>query len=98
MNLAVDKTFGPVYLFSPRCLKGYWRQHITRVSVIHFKVTGANVAGFDLVLMQPFLLYYVNSVILMLTSIFSTDFHKKRKEVKGQPQPHVHSEARVLSS
>ena len=36
----------------------------------HFAVTGGNEAGVDLVLIQPFLLYYVNHVVLMLTSMF----------------------------
>ena len=36
-------------------------------------------AGVELVLIQPFLLYYVNHVALMLTGIFKHNFHKKRK-------------------
>ena len=35
----------------------------------------------DLVLIQTFLLYYVNQVILMLTSIFQGQFPYKAKEV-----------------
>ena len=35
-----------------------------------FTVTVANEAGVDLVLIQPFLLYYVKLVVVMLTSIF----------------------------
>ena len=38
--------------------------------IAHFTVAGENEAGVDLVLIQPFLLYYVNHVFLMLTSIF----------------------------
>ena len=38
--------------------------------IAHFTVVGENEAGVDLVLIQPFLLYYVNHVFLMLTSIF----------------------------
>ena len=38
--------------------------------IAHFTVTGGNEAGVDLVLIQPFLLYYVNHVVVMLTSIF----------------------------
>ena len=38
--------------------------------IIHFTVTGGNEANVDLVLIQPFLLYYVNHVVFMLTSIF----------------------------
>ena len=33
----------------------------------HFTVTGGNEAGVDIVLIQPFLFYYVNLVTLMLT-------------------------------
>ena len=35
-----------------------------------FTVTVANEAGVDLVLIQPFLLYYAKLVVVMLTSIF----------------------------
>ena len=38
--------------------------------IAHFTVTSENEAGVDLVLIQPLLLYYVNNVVLMLTSIF----------------------------
>jgi len=38
--------------------------------IVHFTVTGGKEAGVDLVLIQPFLRYYVNHVVLMLTSIF----------------------------
>ena len=41
----------------------------------HFTVTGENETGVDLVLIQPFLLYYVNHIFLMLTSIFKQNFH-----------------------
>ena len=44
-------------------------------------ITGGNEAGVDVVLIQPFLLYYVNHVVLMPTGIFQHNFHKKRKEV-----------------
>ena len=36
-------------------------------------------AGVDLVLIQAFLLYYVNQVILMLTSIFQGQFPQQSK-------------------
>ena len=52
-----------------------------RGSIARFTVTGGNEAGVDLVLIQTSLLYYVNHVVLMLTSIFKHNFHKKRKEV-----------------
>ena len=67
----------------------------------HFTVTGANEAGVDLVLIQPFLLYYVNHVVVMLTFFFSKISIRKRKRFvskQGQPQPHVHSKARILCS
>ena len=47
----------------------------------HFTVTGENEAGVDLVLIQTFLLYYINNVFLMLTSIFKHNFHEEKKEV-----------------
>ena len=40
----------------------------------HFTVMDGSEAGVDLVLIQSFLLYYVNQVILMLTSIFQGQF------------------------
>ena len=65
-----------------------------------FTVTGANEAGVDLVLIQPFLLYYVNHVVVMLTFFFNKISIRKRKRFvskQGQPQPHVHSKARILA-
>ena len=40
----------------------------------HFTVMGGSEAEGDLVLIQTFLLYYVNQVILMLTRIFQEQF------------------------
>ena len=40
----------------------------------HFTVMDGSEAGVGLVLIQTFLLYYVNQVILMLTSIFQGQF------------------------
>ena len=40
----------------------------------HFTVMDGSEADGDLVLIQTFLLYYVNQVILMLTSIFQGQF------------------------
>ena len=51
------------------------------MTITHFTVAGENKAGVDLVLIQPFLLYYVNHVFLMLTSIFKQNLHCKRNEV-----------------
>ena len=47
----------------------------------HFTVMDESEANGALVLIQTFLLYYVNQVILMLTSIFKDNFHNKAKEV-----------------
>ena len=47
----------------------------------HFTVMDGSEAEGDLVLIQTFLLYYVNQVILMLTSIFQEKFHNKAKKV-----------------
>ena len=48
---------------------------------------------------QPFLLYYVIHVVLILGSIFLsvTSITKGRRFVlkQGQPQPHIHSKARI---
>ena len=44
-----------------------------------FTVMYGTEAGVDLVLIQTFLLYYVNQVILMLTSIFQGQFSQQRK-------------------
>ena len=40
------------------------------IVIAHFTVTGGKEAGVDLVLVQTFLLNYVNHVFLMLTCIF----------------------------
>ena len=47
-----------------------WQLSFFGSQIAHFTVTGENEAGVDLVLIQPFLLYYANHVVLMLTSIF----------------------------
>ena len=52
------------------------------IIIVHFTVTGGNEAGVDLVLIQPFPLYYVNHVVLMVSSFFRHNFHMKRTEVK----------------
>ena len=43
-------------------------------SIAHFTVTDANEAEVDLVLIRPFLLYYVTHVVVVLTIIFSAKF------------------------
>ena len=43
---------------------------ITLFIIAHFTVTGENKAAVDLVLIQTFLLYYVNQVFLILTANF----------------------------
>ena len=45
--------------------------------IAHFTVMNGSEAGGDIVLIQTFLLYFVNQVILMLTSIFQG--HNKAK-------------------
>ena len=45
------------------------------ISIAHFTVTSENETGVDYVLIQPSLLYYVNHVFLMLTSIFKQNLH-----------------------
>ena len=66
-----------------------------------FTVTVANEAGVDLVLIQPFLLYYAKLVVVMLTNTFlrKISIRKGRRFIskQGQPQPHVHSKARTPS-
>ena len=47
---------------------------LMRQSIGHFTVMDGREAKGDLVLIQTFLLYYVNQVILMLTSIFQEQF------------------------
>ena len=54
------------------------------MEIAHLIVAGENEAGVDLVLIQPFLLYYVNHVFLKLTSIFKQNLHQKRIEVFNQ--------------
>ena len=68
----------------------------------HFTVIDGSEDDGDLVLIQTFLLYYVNQVILILTSISESrtiSITKQRKFVskQGHCQPHIHSKARVLS-
>ena len=53
----------------------------------HSAVKILNDTGVDLVLIQPFLLHYVNLVVLMLTSIFEYNFLKKRKKVCIKTRP-----------
>ena len=50
----------------------------------HVRVTGENEAGVDLVLIQPFLLYCVKNVFLMLTSIFKHNFHEEEERSLSQ--------------
>ena len=52
---------------------------IAHFLIVHFTVTGGNEGGVDHVLIQFFLLYYVNHVVLMVTS--RHNFHMKRTEV-----------------
>ena len=49
-------------------------ERFIQVEIGHFTVMDGSAADGDLVLIQTFLLYYVNQVILMLTSIFQGQF------------------------
>ena len=52
-----------------------WHKHHEWYFTIgHFTVKDGSEADSDLVLIQTFLLYHVNQVILMLTSIFQGQF------------------------
>ena len=54
---------------SPALIKPHWLpKHDSLIG--HFTVMYGTEAGVDLFLIQTFLLYYVNQVILLLTSIF----------------------------
>ena len=53
---------------------------IAHFLIVHFTVTGGNEAGVDHV-SQPFLLYCVNHVVPMVSSIFRHNFHMKRTEL-----------------
>ena len=70
-------------------------------TIAHFIVTDENEAGVDLVLTQSFLLYYVNHVVLIPTSILLTiiPMRKEKRFVskQGQPRPHTQSKAKILS-
>ena len=75
---------GKNYIDCQVCL---FRFHPKR-TIAHFKVTAWNEAEVDLVLIQPFLLYYVNPVVLMQSSILSKIYIRKgRRIVSKQGQP-----------
>ena len=44
-------------------------------SIAHFTVTVGNEAGVDLVLIQPFLLYYANHVVMLSSIFLKQNFH-----------------------
>ena len=48
--------------------------------IVHFTVTGGRETGVDLVFIQPFLLSYVNHVVLILNSIFAELSRTKRAQ------------------
>ena len=58
-----------------------------------FTVASGNEARVDAVLIQPFLLYYVNHVIFVLTIIIMRNFHEKRREIciNTSSPPSLHS-------
>ena len=49
-------------------------RHLENLVIGHFTVMDGSEADADLVLIPTFLLYYVNQVILMITSIFQGQF------------------------
>ena len=53
-------------------IKGILERILVRIG--HFAVMYGTEVGVDLVLIQTFLVYHVNQVILMLTSIFYVQF------------------------
>jgi len=60
-----------------------WKHFFMQIA--HFTVTGENEVGVELVLTQPFLLYYVNHVVLILTTVtyfLKIKFHKNRGQRK----------------
>ena len=63
----------------------------------HFTVKDGSEADGDLVLIQTFLLYHVNQVILMLTSIFQRQFPYQREGSLYQNKVTVSLKTRVLS-
>ena len=65
----------------------------------HFTVMDGSDAVVDLVLIQTFLLYYVNQVIVILAIMLSRhNFHNKAKEVCIKTRSlHIHSKAKVLT-
>ena len=70
--------------------------------IAHLTVTGGNEDGVDLVLIQPFLSLLCKSCFSSANWYFLSKIYicKGRKFVsrQGQPQPHVHSKARILST
>ena len=76
--------------FIPSNLHSCWARDRKR-SIVSFTVTGGNKAGFDLVLIQPvrsYADYYLSNII---------SIRKGRRFIskQGQPQPHIHSMARI---
>ena len=54
--------------------ESWFARGILRFQIGYFTVKDRNEADGDLVLVQTFLLYYVNQVIFMLTNIFQGQF------------------------
>ena len=67
-------TFNLAHIYEKRREDYVAKVRITFQTIGHFTVMDGSEAGVDLVLLQTFLLYYVNQVILMLTSIFQGQF------------------------
>ena len=63
---------------------------LKRILVALFTVATGNEARVDSVLIQPFLLYYVNHGIFVLTMIIMHTFNKKSREWFVSTQAHLH--------
>ena len=58
-----------------------WKKKLIITKLIaQFTVTGRNEVKVELVLIQPFLFWYVHYFVLMLTSIFKQNLHLKKME------------------
>ena len=59
-----------------------WKKKlITTKLIAQFTVTGKNEVKVELVLIQPFMFWYVYYFVLILTSIFKQNIHLKKMEL-----------------
>ena len=95
-NKGNNLTFGVILLaLEVVCIK-FPLSHmcfLKQILVAPFTVAAGNEASVDAVLIQPFLLYYVNYVIFVLTIIIMRTFHEKRREIciNTSSPPSLHS-------